>query len=261
MSNLDLSQMGPKEEGAPEWLTTFADLMSLLLCFFVLLLSFSELDRQRFKEIAGALAQAFGVQRKVVTYEIPKGEKIISKQFDQDIVQTRPQDILGQRLEEEIKTKFKDKKDLLDVKVTKHGVLIRMMGETTFDIGKAEIKPEMEPLLKTIGEMLEKTQGDILVAGHTDDVPIISKVFKSNLDLSLARARAVTEYLLANSSVDPKRVATMGFGEYRPIVSNETPEGRQKNRRVEIILTRLPYRITETGEIQGEGFGLTPEQK
>jgi len=238
----------PPSEGAPEWMVTFADLMSLLLCFFVLLLSFSELDRQKFKEVAGALAQAFGVQRKVVTYDIPKAEKIIAKQFDSEAIATRLREELGKKLEMEIKSSFKDMQGLIDVKASKDGIVIRMMGETTFDTGKADIKPEMEPLLTRIGQALEKAEGDILISGHTDNVPVSGK-WRSNLELSLARARAVTEFLLAHTALDPKRIATMGYGEFRPIADNNTPEGRQKNRRVEIIITNLPYRISETGEI------------
>jgi chemotaxis protein MotB len=227
---------------------TFADLMSLLLCFFVLLLSFSELDRQKFKEIAGALAQAFGVQRKILTYEMPKGEKIIAKQFDMEAVATREREELGERLAAEIKTQLRQTEGLIDIKASKDGVVIRMMGETTFDLGRADIKPAMEPVLIRIGEMLEKSKGDILIAGHTDNVPVSGK-YRSNLELSLERARAVTEFLLAHTNLDPKRIATMGYGEFRPIAPNDSPEGRQKNRRVEIILTTLPYRVTDTGEV------------
>jgi len=245
----EIPQAGlPPTEGAPEWMCTFADLMSLLLCFFVLLLSFSEMDRQKFKEIAGALAQAFGVQRKIVTYDIPKGEKIIAKQFETEAIATREREELGKKLEMEVKSRFKEMEGLIDIKASKDGIVIRMMGETTFDTGKADIKPEMEPLLTRIGESLEKAEGDILVSGHTDNVPVGGK-WRSNLELSLARARAVTEFLLARTGLDPKRIATMGYGEFRPIADNNTPEGRQRNRRVEIIITRLPYRITETGEI------------
>lgn len=248
----EIPQAGPPpSEGAPEWMCTFADLMSLLLCFFVLLLSFSEMDRQKFKEIAGALAQAFGVQRKIVTYEIPKGEKIIAKQFDMDAIATREKEELGKQLVNEVKAHFKETENLIDIKASKDGIVIRMMGETTFDTGKAELKKEMQPLLMKIGQMLENTKGDILIAGHTDNVPVSGK-WRSNLELSLARAMAVTEFLLANTNLSPDRIATLGYGEFRPIASNDNPEGRQRNRRVEVILTNLPYRVTETGEIVTE---------
>ncbi|MFN3535496.1 MAG: flagellar motor protein MotB, partial [Desulfatiglandales bacterium] len=94
----------------------------------------------------------------------------------------------------------------------------------------------------------------------TDNVPVSGK-WKSNLELSLARARVVTDFLLAHTNLSPERIATMGYGEFRPIESNETPEGRQKNRRVEIILTNLPYRISQTGEIISGGPSISESEK
>ena len=84
---------------------------------------------------------------------------------------------------------------------------------------------------------MSKTKGEIIIAGHTDNVPLIGGQFKSNLGLSMARAGSVAEYLLKSTSIDPKRLSTMGFGEYRPLASNDTEAGRQKNRRVEIIVS------------------------
>ena len=114
------------------------------------------------------------------------------------------------------------------------------MGETTFDSGKAEIKPEMIPLLEKVGSILKELKGDITIAGHTDNVPIKGGPFKSNLALSMARAASVADFFIHKVKLDPSRISTMGFGEYRPIASNKTPEGREKNRRVEIILSTMP---------------------
>jgi len=94
----------------------------------------------------------------------------------------------------------------------------------------------MIPLLEKIGILLKETKGDIVVAGHTDNVPMQGIRFKSNLELSIARAASVARFLLHQSSIEPARIATMGFGEFRPIESNDTKEGRRRNRRVEIIL-------------------------
>jgi chemotaxis protein MotB len=114
------------------------------------------------------------------------------------------------------------------------------MGESTFDSGKAEIRSQLKPLLQKIAVKLQGTEGDIMIAGHTDNVPIHGGPYKTNLRLSAARASAVAEYLIGHSGIDPGRVATMGFGEYRPIESNDSAAGRQKNRRVEIIIGNLP---------------------
>ncbi len=228
------------DPGAPKWVVTFGDLMSLLLCFFVLLLSFSEMDRNKYKQVAGSLAKAFGVQRKVRVMEIPKGMKIIAQDFDQEIIETRIREDLGNQIEDMLSTQLEEFKDQISLEADEEQVIIRLMGESTFDSGKVDIREKLKPLLKGIAETLQKDDGDIIIAGHTDNVPVRSGgPYKTNLRLSIARAAAVAEYMLSNSKIDPQRVSTMGFGEYRPIESNLTARGREKNRRVEIILGGL----------------------
>jgi len=233
-------------EGAPAWVVTFGDLMSLLLCFFVLLLSFSEMDKAIYKQVAGSLKQAFGVQRKVKTMDPAKGIKMISKDFDQELiatqrreefVKTQEKKTIGEELKKAVGTLSQDMKNLIQVEVGDKEITVRLMGETTFDSGKADIKQQMKPLLRKIGSVLKKTKGDITVTGHTDNVPLRSSwIYKSNLELSIARASSVAEFLLHKENIKPSRIAAMGYGEYRPQESNSTTEGKRKNRRVEIIL-------------------------
>jgi chemotaxis protein MotB len=224
------------EEGAPAWVVTFGDLMSLLLCFFVLMLSFSEMDRNKYRIVSGSLKNAFGMQRKKPVFDSPKGQKMIAKEFDQAIVLIKVQDVVDPILDE-LEDEFQEFKGFVDVSVEEDQVTIRMLGEATFDTGQAQLKKEFMPLLLKIGEVLSKTQGEIIIAGHTDNVPMSGGPYKSNLGLSMARAGSVAEYLLKSTAIDPQRLSTMGFGEYRPLTSNDTEEGRQKNRRVEIIVS------------------------
>ena len=211
--------------------------MSLLLCFFVLLLSFSEMDRKKYKIVSGSLKNAFGIQRERPVFDSPKAEKIIAREFDQSIITNQVQEVFVKPIVEEINTRFKEMKGLIQVDATENQVAIRLMGETTFDLGKAEIRPQMIPLLARIGKLLSQIRGDIIIAGHTDTLPLRGGPFKSNLGLSMARAATVADFLLKQSSVKPERLSTMGFGEHRPLASNDTPKGREKNRRVEIIVT------------------------
>ena len=226
--------------GAPRWVVTFGDLMSLLLCFFVLLLSFSELDRQKYKQVAGSMEKAFGVQRRTKVMEIPKGMKMIAKDFDQELIATRIRPDIGKELDEVISSQLADIKDKIEIDGSDEEITIRLMGESTFDSGKAVIRPQMKPLLKKVAELIQGNANDIIIAGHTDNVPILRGPYRTNLRLSTARASAVAEYIISHSMIDPQRISTMGFGEYRPIDTNETAAGRQKNRRVEIILSNLP---------------------
>jgi len=224
------------EEGAPAWVVTFGDLMSLLLCFFVLLLSFSEMDRNKYRIVSGSMKNAFGIQKKKPVFESPKGQKMISREFDQAIILVKIQDLIDPILNE-LEEEFQEFKGAIDIQVEEDEVTIRMMGEATFGTGRAELRKEFVPLLLKIGAVLSKTKGEIIIAGHTDNVPLSGGQFKSNLGLSMARAGSVAEYLLKSTSIDPKRLSTMGFGEYRPLASNDTEAGRQKNRRVEIIVS------------------------
>ncbi len=242
----------PVLKGAPDWVVTFGDLMSLLLCFFVLLLSFSEMDRAKYKEVAGSLAKAFGVQRKNRTFEVPKGVKMVAKDFDQelipvresqDFVATQQMESVGEQIKENIADNFSEKGEMIEVEGQDDKMVIRLMGETAFSSGRNELRPKMKEFLRKLAPLLiEQTTGDIVVAGHTDNVPVKTREFRSNLELSLSRAAQVTNFLSDKAGVDAARMAPMGFAEYRPIDSNETLEGKQRNRRVEIILTVLSLR-------------------
>ena len=237
MSEEPVQNNSNEEEGAPAWVVTFGDLMSLLLCFFVLLLSFSEMDRKKYKIVSGSLANAFGIQRDTPVFDSPKAQKIIGKEFDQAIIINKIQEKLVKPIVVEIETNFQEMKDLIEVDVSENQVAIRLMGETTFDLGKAEIRPQMLPLLVKIGALLKGTRGEIIIAGHTDNLPLRGGPYKSNLGLSMARAASVADFLLKKASIEPEKISTMGFGEHRPLATNDTTQGREKNRRVEIILT------------------------
>jgi chemotaxis protein MotB len=244
------------DSAPPDWVVTFGDLMSLLLCFFVLLLSFSETDKAIYKEVAGSLSKAFGIQRKIKTFDSPKGEKIIAKNFDMQHLATKDKKELGkeikrekdkfaEKINKEIETHFKGIKDKIEVEVGKENVTIRMMGETAFASGKAEILPAMRPLIEKTGAALKGGKGEIIVCGHTDNLPVRGGKYESNLRLSIARAAMVGEFLIKRIGIQPSRIVTMGFGQYRPLVSNNTPAGRSKNRRVEITLTTSAFPSVE----------------
>ena len=230
------------EEGAPMWVVTFGDLMSLLLCFFVLLLSFSEMDRQKYKELSGSLQNAFGVQREKQVFDNPQGKRIIAKDFDQEAITLSKETDILEQVREAIRGSFGPYADLIEFDSDDaHKVRIRLMGESTFDSGRADIREAMKPLLNKIVDVFSSNEENIIVAGHTDNVPLKKgSHFKTNLQLSMARAASVADFFLSQGGIDPSRISTMGFGQYRPIGSNDTPEGRRKNRRVEIILGTMP---------------------
>ena len=239
-----------EEKGAPKWVVTFGDLMSLLLCFFVLLLSFSEMDKAVYKQVAGSLEKAFGVQRKTKTMDPPKGVSIIAKDFDQELVPAMDRiEFIASQIREAIHEELKklgeqmneELHGLVQVEAGEDQVTIRFMGESTFASGRAEIRRSMIPVLTKVAAVLNEKKSEIIIAGHTDNVPIRRGRYRHNLDLSIARAASVANFMLEKGAIAPQRISTMGFGEYRPLATNQTAEGRQKNRRVEIILSNLEF--------------------
>jgi chemotaxis protein MotB len=214
------------------------------------------MDRQKYKLVAGSLAQAFGIQRKERVQDTPRGSTMVSLNFDQEIVPQYQRDeyiamhtmeALGKELKKALEGKLKGMEDKVEIEVNGNQTIIRLQGGATFDSGRARIKPQMIPGLEEIGRRLRDTDGDIIVAGHTDNVPIIGGRFESNLKLSIGRAAEVAEFMIEKCGIAPGRISTMGFGEYRPAYPNDSERGRDRNRRVEIILTAMPKAFREAG--------------
>ena len=246
------------EAGAPKWMTTFSDLMSLLMCFFVLLLSFSEMDVARFKEVAGYLREAFGVQREEIVFQLPKGIDVVSTEF--------PAKFTVDEILERIKAAVKLEliKGEIQIESLKDRVILRLQDELLFPKGKAELTPRAKQVLLKIGEVLELFDGEIIVAGHTDDSPLKNNRYRSNWELSSARAVSVVEFLLKNKFVFPRQIAAVGYGPSRPLYPNDTEEHRAANRRVEIILLQKKAPILGYSEAfsgQREQEPLPQEEK
>lgn len=263
-------------QGAPAWVMTFADLMSLLMCFFVLLLSFSEMDVQKFKLIAGAMKNAFGVQSKLNVDSSPKGTSIIAQEFSpgkpvptalkemrqsttdetknnldftDSFTKNSPEQVTEQFFKEasaRLEEKTQDltevleneiNKGLLEVETKENEIMIRIREKGSFPSGSAKLQPSFLPVLKKIGEVLVSVEGKIIVAGHTDNVPISTSKYPSNWLLSAARSAAVVHYLTQSGFVKPDRIQIRAHAETQPIAPNDSELNRAKNRRVEIVVS------------------------
>ncbi|MCF1183189.1 type VI secretion system protein TssL, long form [Marichromatium gracile] len=254
------------EAGAPAWMSTFADLMSLLMVFFVLLLSFSEMDVLKYKQIAGSMKMAFGVQRMVDADDIPKGTSIIAQEFSPAQPQPTVVNEVRQQTADDLKSELRIvdpaiidaqkkaeevekaleleiKKGLLEVTTIDDQVVVRIREKGSFPSASAQVSAEFLAVLQKIAKALSKVEGKILVAGHTDDIPIQTREFASNWVLSAARAAAVAHAVTQNGWIDPQRVEIRAHADNLPLESNDTAEGRATNRRVEIIV--LGDRSTE----------------
>lgn len=282
----------PCEDGLPAWLATFADLMTLLMCFFVLLLSFAEMDALKYRQVAGALKNAFGVQRDIKATEIPKGTSVIAEQYSPGKpVEVTPLEIMREKTTDDSKTNldFTDtssKNDLslgdaevealaqakaeqeaqeqaeelqeelaeaigeglLEVEAFADRVLIRIREKGSFGSGQAKLKKEFFPILKLIADVLNQRDGLFIIAGHTDDIPIETKQFRSNWDLSAGRAASVVHYFIRYGDIDPERMEIRALADNEPIVPNDSWDNRAQNRRVEISVlhgNRLSINLDE----------------
>lgn len=225
--------MGEKKKkcppvGAPAWMCTFADMMSLLLCFFVLLLSFADMDQTKFEEVAGSLEKAFGSQRIQPLLGTPTAKEMISRQMPGQPIDLTMQVQIVQSLADEIES------GLVEVEEDETGITVRVKEAVAFDSGRAVIKPRFGKMLDKLGRLFVGMKADIEVSGHTDNTPLKKKdEFVSNWGLSTARAVNVIEYWLARYKIDAGRLSAVGYADGHPLASNGTVVGRSKNRRVE----------------------------
>ncbi len=336
-------------EGLPAYMGTFADLMALLMCFFVLLLSFSEMDVLKFKQIAGSMKYAFGVQNKVKVRDVPKGVSVVAQEFSpgkpsptviksvmqhtveitketldfDEPVEEDPKEGVGEnsnkgdgtstnvgeaekqaiKVESKAENQSQDQskdtssspsdaeskaalaaaeekarkaaeklaqdiakslsKELASGQVEliaqNKQVIIRIRESGSFASGSDRIQRGFLPVIAKIRKLLKTTDGEVRVAGHTDNVPIIDpEYFASNWELSASRAGSVVRELLKTKQLKRGRFSINGYADTRPIADNKTPKGRAKNRRVEVIIVQGAPNVSK--EIQANKKGKNSKQ-
>jgi len=211
-----------------KWLATFNDMVTLLLTFFVLILSMSKLDVAKVNEAVYAINDALGM--------LNLGETVDTRVFEPFII---PMGNRRLRFEEEKRelAEHINKIGNMDAKVIEEGAAITLKEKLFFKTGMAEIEGKNYSSLKDLCSILQKTDCQIRVEGHTDDVPIENKRFPSNWELSVARAVNVVKYFISEGNISPERLSAAGYGDSRPILPNVSDRNRELNRRVEIILT------------------------
>jgi len=231
-----------EKKGAPAYMTTWGDMCTLLLCFFVMLLAMSTIDPAKFQVAASSFQNAFsGVLESfpsvLITPDIlvPRlGGDEQNKHMAVDAALRIRRTVKRENLEDAIK-----------VKVTERGVAIKVADPIGFASGEADIKPELLATLRDIAEQINKVPGtQVRVEGHTDDIPIHNQRYPSNWELSSARALNVVKFF-AKQGVDPGRLSAIGYGEFRPLVPNSSPETRKKNRRIEIFIDYIEEKKNE----------------
>ena len=239
---VELNRGSAKNLGAPRWMVTFADLMALLLTFFVLLLSFAEIDHDTFMENAGPMRSAFNqgggilIERSAIDRTIAPSDAV--RRADYETWTNKTYDRLQILLADDIT------RGVIDLERKEKEVVVRLPSGTTFKSGGIELSEEAKTALVNVAQVLSERDGFVTVSGHTDDIPIRSSRFRSNWDLSAARSVSVVHYLLDNGPLKPERVMAAALADSRPLVPNDSPANRAVNRRVEIGI-RFPEPTAE----------------
>lgn len=256
--------------GSPAWMTTFSDLMNLLLCFFVLLFAMSNIDEDKFEELVASLSASFGVldggSTSVIEgtlisagvdnlneldeyYEsIGLNDEGQEEAVDEDIYEYAGEQLMevvkdkaaeaSEQMAEEIKQMAQEQEiaDRLDIDFNSQYVTLTLNGALLFDSAKAEIRQESISLVDRVGNILQYYSGNLVeITGYTDNIPLIGDPkYDDNWDLSTARAKTVLKYLVEKKGMKLDKLKSSGRGENDPIAPNDTAEGRAQNRRVEI---------------------------
>lgn len=221
-------------EGIPEWMATFADMVTLLLCFFVLLLSMANMDAKKFEMAASSFQSALsGVMESLPTIAIH--QEVLRPKLGGDDQNKKIAADVAKRVKE-ITKKSEKLKEAVTVKVTDMGIAIKISDPVGFSVGSDELQPEFQQTLLEILDIIkDMPDRDIRVEGHTDDIPIQSSRFPSNWELSAARALTVVKLFYENGE-NPAQLSAVGYGEFRPLIENSDDNARRMNRRIEIFV-------------------------
>ena len=253
------------QKASAEWMNTFADLMNLLLCFFVLLFAMSTVDAQKFEMIAASFSQTFSIFSGGQTsigegmllgngvsqlndldqYMNSMGKSAESESESEELdeidemqekieeAKLAESEKLAERIEEAIEESQME--DMIQLDFTSQYVQLTLKGAILFDSGSASLKTDAMPFVVKVALIIERyAEHEIEIEGHTDNVPIHTSKYANNNELSSSRALSMFDYMVEHTTLQPMQIKHSGRGEYMPIADNSTPEGRAKNRRIEI---------------------------
>lgn len=238
------------KQGSPAWMNTYGDMVTLLLCFFVLLFSFSEVDAKKFDALIESFQGSLGILDSGTAIV---DDDLITEAMKDDLTTDQKQELEDfRKLQESLENYLQNYGLESDILVTHEnaGLVLRFQDNVLFDPGEAVLKQRSKEILSDITTFLEAPEfigKSIRVEGHTDTVKVNpTSIYPTNWELSAGRASNVVRYLVEESGLEPRRLAIAGYGEYHPIAPNDTAENRSKNRRVDIVILRSEYIISES---------------
>lgn len=227
--------------GEAGWLNTYADMVTLLLCFFVLLFAFSSLDAKKFDELAASLQSAFNIQPGGMTPETAPNVSagaLLDGQGDTRVVTTSNQTEISHQVLAMIQQAIKemDLESEIETWVDERGIVVSISEQVLFGEGSARLHPEARRILYKIGGILDKLPNTLAIEGHTDPNRPINSIYGDNWGLSSARAAEVTSYLNETLGIAAKRLKAVGLSSTSPKIPNDSPANMRLNRRVDIIV-------------------------
>ncbi len=242
------------KQGAPEWMNTYGDMVTLLMCFFVLLFAFSSIDAQKFEAVmisfqgsAGVLEGGKSLSEAPMIFDAMPESQTSSEQ----VVEQNKLEALKEKVDQYINENQMQAQ--VDVQLENYGLIIRFKDNVLFDSGSAIVRRESYDILTFLGNLLnseEFVNEQIRVEGHTDNVPIRTAIYPTNWELSTNRATNVVKFFIENAAMEPVRLSASGYGEYHPIATNDSSEGRAANRRVDIVVVKT-VNTDQNDESQG----------
>lgn len=229
----------PQKENSERWLLTYSDLITLLMIFFVVMYAMSNVDSQKYSQLSNSLSGTFSGSPYVIGdggtgNSTPNTDgELIPSENDTSEVKSKTEQI---KKEIEMYLETNNLKNEVNMKIEPRGLVISLKENAFFESGKADVLPAYEQNILEISKILEQLGNDILVEGHTDNLPIHNSIFESNWELAAMRAINVIDCLVSKGHLNPTKLSAISYGEYRPIASNDTADGRAQNRRIDIVL-------------------------
>jgi chemotaxis protein MotB len=252
-------------ENSERWLLSYADFITLLMVFFIIMYSISAVNVSKFQSLAQSLNEAMAGGGS--GQSSGEASSLLDAISDPETLQPPPADEpVDDTLEEAaLEAVFKQILESLQenglensvgLNIDERGLIISLNAMITFESGSAEIQPALVPQLITIADILNGVDNYVRIEGHTDNVPVGSARYESNWELSTARATSLVELFIHNSDIAPDKLSAVGYGEYRPVASNDTYEGRTQNRRVDVVVIRTKFNELESSS----GVNANPMQ-
>ncbi|MGI1690280.1 OmpA/MotB family protein [Thermoanaerobacter uzonensis] len=215
------------------WLLTYSDMITLLLIFFIVMYTISTINATKFTQIASSLSRTFtGTNYVIGQYT---GKSVVPGNLENKSNLGKVQQQLNAFIKEN------NLQGMVTSYIDERGLVISLQDTLLFDLGSADVHPDEKDVLIKIGSMLKDLPNHIRVEGFTDNLPIHNSKFDSNWELSVIRATNVVKILVNEVGIEPQRISAVGYGEYRPVVPNDSEEHRRLNRRVDIVIMNTEY--------------------